>query len=58
MLKPLRVALEVHDCRIIERAADWRQALVEADNLLEMQTELRPGWRLRIEADEGPLKLP
>jgi hypothetical protein len=57
MPKPLRVVLEVH-CRIIERAADWRQALVEADNLLEMQTELRPGWRLRIEADEGPLKLP
>jgi hypothetical protein len=48
---PLRVVLVVGDVEVVAYAEDWKAALVEAFNLLEMQTELPPGWTLRVEED-------
>jgi hypothetical protein len=50
--KPLRVLLTKHGTEISAFAEDGKGALVEAFNLLSMQTELEAGNKLTVD-DEG-----
>jgi hypothetical protein len=49
--KKLRVVLSVGEVEVIAFAKDREAALAAAINLLSMQTELRPGWTLRVEVE-------
>ncbi len=52
--KRLRVRLSAGSVELVAVALDEQAALIEAINLLSMQTGLKVGWSLRVEADEAP----